>query len=86
MKIRDFHITGQYPALAVETVVEDQNPQSPNTIKLNLGPWNYVSLLNEDELKSLVHLVYENQRHNPTGAMENLRGANLETANQSELP
>ena len=86
MKIRDFRITGQYPTLSVETEVEDQGARPQETVKLNLGPWAYVSLLNEDELKSLVHLVYENNRHHPTAAMENLRGASLENANQSELP
>lgn len=86
MKIKDFRITGQYPALAVETEVEDQEMQPQETVKLNLGPWNYISLLNEDELKSLVHLVYTNRQHQPTKAMKTLLGQTLENANQSELP
>lgn len=93
MKIRDFHITGQYPALSVETEIEDSSQAgsgqdgSRATVRVNLGPWNYVSLLNEKELKSLVHLVYERQRRQePTDAMNSLHGASLDDAANSELP
>lgn len=91
MKILDFHITGQYPSLSVETEIEDGNQESSNsqqTMRLNLGPWNYISLLNESELKSLVHLVYERQTQakNPTKAMNALKNASLEHASQEELP
>ena len=84
MKIRDFHITGQYPQLSVETEIEDSAKNQ--TVRLDLGPWNYVSLLNEQELKSLVHLVYEKQRHEQTQAMTALTGSSLEGASNSELP
>jgi hypothetical protein len=87
VKIKDFHITGQYPALSVETEVEDHDGgEASGPVKLNLGPWNYVSLLSESELKSLVHLVYQSQRHQPTQAMRNVTGANLENATDAELP
>lgn len=89
MKIRDFHITGQYPTLSVETEVEDTSQASSGqnqTVRLNLGPWNYVSLLNEQQLKSLVHLVYENQKHQPTSAMTALKGSSLNDASNAELP
>ncbi len=84
MKIRDFHITGQYPQLSVETEIEDSSQNQ--TVRLDLGPWNYVSLLNEQELKSLVHLVYEKQRHGKTQAMTALTGSSLEGATNAELP
>lgn len=88
MKIKDFHITGQYPALSVETEIETGNTENNNseTVRLHLGPWNYVSLLSESELKSLVHLVYERRQTNPTEAMTNLRGSSLEGASSEELP
>ncbi len=93
MKIRDFHITGQYPTLSVETEIEDDEfPDTATasrgrTVRITLGPWNYVSLLNTDELKSLVHLVYQRYRHQePTQAMSQLRGASLENASDEELP
>lgn len=86
MKIKDFHITGQYPALSVETEVEDGGHDAGTSLRLNLGPWNYVSLLNESELKSLVHLVYESHRHQPSQAMKSLTGSSLDNASDSELP
>ncbi|PSR24181.1 MAG: hypothetical protein C7B45_00825 [Sulfobacillus acidophilus] len=91
MKIKDFHITGQYPALFVETEVEESkhsstSPHDSGSIRLNLGPWNYVSLLNEGELKSLIHLVYQSQLHHPTRAMQELIGASLDDATDTELP
>ncbi|MCL5115783.1 MAG: hypothetical protein M1272_01340 [Firmicutes bacterium] len=89
MKIRDFHITGQYPALSVETEIEDSGhgQSGQQTVRLTLGPWNYVSLLNEKELKSLVHLVYEQQKdQSPTKAMTALRGSSLDHASDAELP
>lgn len=85
MKIRDFHITGQYPTLSVETEIEDSSKNQ--TVRLDLGPWNYVSLLNEQELKSLVHLVYERERpQQKTQAMKALAGSSLEVASNAELP
>lgn len=87
MKIKDFHITGQYPTLFVETEVETPNSDDSNqTVRLNLGPWSYVSVLSETDLKSLVHLVYQSQQHNQTRAMTNLTGASLENASNSDLP
>lgn len=91
MKIKDFHITGQYPTLFVETEVEESPHGSsssgdPRSVRLNLGPWNYVSLLNEGELKSLIHLVYQSQLHDPTQAMQGLVGASLDDASDTELP
>lgn len=88
MKIKDFHITGQYPTLSVETEVQDGQGDSSNnqSVRLNLGPWSYVSLLNEKELKSLVHLVYESQKHQATKAMEELKGVSLNNASEMELP
>lgn len=90
MKIRDFHITGQYPALSVETEIEDESDtgghSKRNSVRVTIGPWNYVSLLNESQLKSLVHLVYEKQKHQPTEAMKNLTGASLSHASNEELP
>ena len=90
MKITDFHITGQYPTLSVETEVQDGQGEGDSSnsqsVRLNLGPWSYVSLLNEKELKSLVHLVYESQKHQATKAMEELKGASLNNASEMELP
>ncbi|MCY0877682.1 MAG: hypothetical protein OWU84_01875 [Firmicutes bacterium] len=93
MKIRDFHITGQYPTLSVETELEDDERQDresssdTSTVRITLGPWNYVSLLNAEELKSLVHLVYQRYRHQqPTEAMAQLKGASLQNASSEELP
>lgn len=90
MKIHDFHITGQYPTLSVETEVEDdsQNQSSQSkTVRVNLGPWDYVSLLSESELKSLVHLAYQKQHNtSPTQAMKQLKNASLDNASEEELP
>jgi hypothetical protein len=48
--------------MSVETEVEDSEAQSAShSVKLNLGPWNYVSLLNERELKHWVRRVYQGQ-------------------------
>lgn len=86
MKIRDFHITGQYPTLSVETEIEETNGPSSST-RVTLGPWNYVSLLNEEELKSLVHLVYARvSASQPTKAMTALKGQSLTHVSDEELP
>ncbi|NMP21112.1 hypothetical protein [Sulfobacillus harzensis] len=90
MKIRDFHITGQYPSLSVETEIEDDSQSNSNqqeTVRLTLGPWNYVSLLNESELKSLVNIVYQkHQDVRPTQAMQQLKNTSFTHASKEELP
>ena len=65
---------------------DSPDSQESHSTTLTLGPWDYVSLLSEKELKSLVHLVYERRKHNPTKAMNALRGSSLEDASQVELP
>ncbi len=89
MKIKDFHITGQYPVLSVETEIEEADVSEQNaaqTVRLQLGSWSYVSLLSEAELKSLIHLVYESHQTKPTKAMAKLTGASLKNASDVELP
>ncbi len=86
MKIKDFRITGKYPVLAVETEISEESASSDDSVTFNLGPWEYVSLLGAADLKSLVHLVYQNQDAKPTKAMQELKGQSLKNASQSALP
>lgn len=102
VNIIDFHITGEFPNWKVEAELQESqesNSQksskeeksssdkgSSSSIRLEIGSWNYVSLLNEKQLKSLIRLVHETQKHQPTEAMKKLKGTSLKGASASELP
>jgi hypothetical protein len=83
MRIKDFHLKGQYPNLTVETELEGDN----GVHTINLGAWNYVSLLNEQELKSLVRVIYDQVAAvHQTPAMKNVVGSSIEHASHEEIP
>jgi hypothetical protein len=83
MRIKNFHITGQYPNLTVTTDLEGED----GVQTIDLGPWNYVALLTDSELKSLVRVVYDRVHHvKPTPAMQHVLGDNVESGSQEEIP
>lgn len=83
MRIKDFKLTGKYPNISVEAVLEEDQ----GTTNVSLGDFGYVSVLTSSELKSLVSEVYKaSKKVARTKAMESLVGQSLDHASTEEMP
>lgn len=74
MTIKSFKIVGQHPNFQVHTVVDVQGESR----ELNLGKWEYVSTLKENDLLNLIAQTYQDVRAPElTASMKNLQGHSL---------